>query len=103
MKINHILAVGMLAVSSLSLSACDVPFGKKAPEAAAKSTVKAPEKKKPNADIEDALASIPPEMRSQFQLAIKCDVAGKKNVQITAGYIKDLFQRLKQDPAIAKC
>lgn len=59
----------------------------------------------PQSPVDIALTEIPPAERRNFQKAIMCEV--QKNtgeaIDVTPEYIRDLRQRLSDDPSLAEC
>ena len=68
-------------------------------------TPAAPVEYEPKTPVDRALVEIPPADRRSFQRALRCEIQRNQGdaIQITPEYIKDLQQRLKQDPSLADC
>ncbi len=59
----------------------------------------------PQSPVDDALTEIPPAERRNFQKAIMCEVQRSTGeaIDVTPEYIRDLRQRLADDPSLAEC
>ena len=59
----------------------------------------------PQTPVDIALTEIPPAERREFQKAIKCEVQRNvgEAIDVTPEYIRDLRQRVMDDPSIADC
>ncbi len=102
--------IGILAATALCLAACgDAKDEGGAGQTKAAAVAKKAPQKKINAPVEDAMMSIPPELREDYQKAFACEVkrnkakGDAKAINVTPEYVKDLTARLKADPSLAKC
>lgn len=76
----------------------DAPTATDSPEAPAQYV--------PTTPVDKALVEIPPTERRAFQSALRCEVERNQEeeaIQITPEYIKDLQERLEQNPSLAEC
>lgn len=101
----------LIAAGACALAAC----GGQKPNDPPKARTSAGAKAKPasakriNAPVEDAMMSIPPEMRADYQKAFACEVKRNKDkkdakaIDVTPDYVRGLTARLKADPSLARC